>query len=841
MEYRYESIVHQENLPIKIFTHTLDHYPYHWHEDSELLLILSGTCEMRTSAETTLLKEGDLYFINRNDIHHTKATSTPEKTELLVLQFDLSHFESFYPGAKALHFKIRNSEDALVDSRVFDKLRQLLAQMMVAILERPTTLAMKIEIYLMELLILLTTHFIVPDAPNQKTTSDDPRQLEILKYIDNHYMDADLSLSQIADAFYMNPQYLSRYFKTKVGIPMKKFLDQMRLNKSLTALQLTDERVLDIALKYGFPDAKAYYRVFKEVLSVTPQEYRDQHKIDRKSLQPMDYFSINSSDTHTRLMRYLDISVDTSETLPTRSETHVIDSSAARPFKSTACRLTTFGYAPHGLRSDFNRQLQRLSADIGFEYIRFHGIFSDELRVCSRHSDGTLFFNFNHIDALFDQFLSVNIKPFIELGFMPKVLASKSQTLFTYGANISAPHDLGEWCSLITHFIHHLFNRYGREEVETWYFEFWNEPEIEGIFWADSKERFFAFFEATYRCIKAISPRLKLGGFGTLFIDTPGNWLDAFNTFAKDKAIKLDFSSFHLYNIDFNLISDVVPLIMAQNQAKDVNSFLENINVEQLIRSSKVTLGDVSFMSRRIDEIIEKFKAPEIWITEWNTSTNSRELLRDTCYTAPFIIKTVLENMEKLDGMGYWTFTDIFEELALPQPLFHGGFGLMTTNGLRKPSYHAFAFLSQLGNERLFQSDGILVTRKGEELQILLYHYQHYNDLYAALDFSQMSEISRYSVFGETTQKAIHLSLQGLKGTYILTHQFVTPKSGSVFDAWVAMGSPKVITPEAFATLDAASQPGYYQELRLVQDVLELDIKLQPHEIRMIKTRPYYG
>lgn len=841
MEYRYESIVHQENLPIKIFTHTLDHYPYHWHEDTELLLILSGSCEMHTREETVNLKEGDLYIINQNDIHHTINTTEAGKAQILVLQFEASHYERFFSDAKSIYFKIDNGNALMHDLRIVNKIRRLLAQLMITVIDQGANLAMKVEILMLELLMLLTTHFCTLLSDEQKSTAQDIRQLEILKYIESHYTEATLSLNQIADAFYMNPQYLSRYFKSKVGIPLKKFLDQMRLNKSLTTLQLTEDRILDIALKFGFPDAKAYYRVFKEVLDITPQEYRTRFKIDRKSLQPMDYFSINTSDTHSKLLGYLEHADTLEDVRPVKSIHHIIDSRTSAPFMNKACRLTTFGYAPHGLRSSFNRQLKRLQAEIGFEYIRFHGIFSDELHICSRLADNTLSFNFTHIDAIFDQFLSMNIKPFIELGFMPKALASNSQTIFSYGANVSAPQNLNEWLLLIRQFISHLFDRYGRDEVETWYFEFWNEPEIEGVFWADTKENFFAFFEATYRCIKTLSTQLKLGGFGTLFMTTPNQWLESFYAYARHKGITLDFFSFHVYNIDFILPPNIELLLQSHQISADFANMTDSVEMTQLIQSTKATLGDADFLTRKIDENLHKIDsshANEVWITEWNSSTNGRDLVRDTCYTAPFIIKTVLENMGKITGMGFWTFTDLFEEIELPKTLFHGGFGLLTTNGLRKPSFHAFAFLSKLGDRLIYQDEGIIVTSHGEEIQILLYHYQHYNDLFASLDYSQISETSRYSVFNNTSEKFMTLTLDDLIGRYVIEHQYVSPEVGSVFDAWVKMGAPKHITDTVSLTLEAASQPGYFQEIKDATDGLILNVKLVPHEIRLIKIRP---
>jgi len=839
MEYLYESIIHQKDLPIKIFTHTLEQYPYHWHEDTELLLILSGACEMRIGHDHILLAEDDLFIINKNEIHFTRSIVPFEKTQILVLQFDLAYYNRFNSDLESYTFSFQNHMDK--DSSV--RIRHLLVKMMYSILEQESMFQLQVEIYMLELLMLLTTNFAASSDESEKSHTSDLRQLEILKYMNAHYMDADLSLNQIADAFFMNPQYLSRYFKNKVGIPLKKFLDNMRLNKSLTALQLTDERILDIALKYGFPDAKAYYRVFKEVIGTTPQEYRKKHKIDRESLEPMNYFSINSKDTLSKLNHYLELEITPPKTLVVASEHYQIQTEVViKHFSNRASKLTTFGYAPHGLRHDFEAQLKTLQSEIGFEYVRFHGIFADEMRICNRLSDGKLNFNFNHIDALLDVLLKNNIKPFIELGFMPKALASVARTMFTWEANVSPPQNIDEWCALITHFMKHLINRYGIETVETWYFEFWNEPEIQGVFWIDTPERFFEFFHMTYSCIKSLSPRIKVGGFGNLFFTGNNGWLEKFNDYAKKHLLKLDFFSFHLYNIDLKNIELTNPIF------DELTTRFEDLDIEKLILKSKLTLGNSSHLTHTIDHVLsltgdllfENPQKKEIWITEWNTSTHSQELIRDTCYTAPFIIKTLLENMDKLSGMGFWTFTDLFEELGMPQPLFHGGFGLMTYNGLRKPSFHAYAFMRQLGNQLLFQGERFIVTKSSDEIQILAYNYCHYNDLYKAMDFSQVSELNRYHPFTNQKVQSIELSLEGLSGNYSIERQWVNRETGSVFDAWVNMGAPSIINDDAYRYLDSASQPGYAYESCHTTHKLHVAIQLQPHEVQFIKIRKIY-
>jgi beta-xylosidase len=136
------------------------------------------------------------------------------------------------------------------------------------------------------------------------------------------------------------------------------------------------------------------------------------------------------------------------------------------------------GRANEGLRADWQQQLKLVQDEIGFRYIRFHGLLSDDMGIYREGADGNPQYNFQYVDVLFDYLLSINLKPFVEFGFMPSALASGKQLMFWWEGNVTPPKSYAKWADLIRHLVMHWEQRYGRAEVKTWYFEIWNEPDL---------------------------------------------------------------------------------------------------------------------------------------------------------------------------------------------------------------------------------------------------------------------------------------------------------------------------------------------------------------------------
>src|SRR4030095_2077836 len=129
-------------------------------------------------------------------------------------------------------------------------------------------------------------------------------------------------------------------------------------------------------------------------------------------------------------------------------------------------------HAPVALRADWQSQLQRCHKELGFRYVRFHGLLSDDMGTLVREN-GKLLYSFFNADQVFDFLLSIGMKPFVELSFMPKALASGHRTVFHYRGNVTPPKEIKKWAELVKRLVRHCVNRYGVEEVKEWFFEVW--------------------------------------------------------------------------------------------------------------------------------------------------------------------------------------------------------------------------------------------------------------------------------------------------------------------------------------------------------------------------------
>lgn len=829
MDFQYEQIQYKEGLPVNIFTHMIERFPYHWHEDPELLFVLEGELEVRIDEISHYLKAGEMFFINSNELHFTNSKSHFGRTQVLALQLDRNYLKRKNINVRERRFFI----DAQTGKReAVQRTKSILAEMLDLMVNQKHFYQLKIEKNVMELLLLLQENFETEFVPGPEAEIEDRRLLEILKFMYENCTNTNLNIESIAEAFSLSPSYLSRYFKARAGVPLKKKLDTMRLDKSLHTLLTTNKSITDIVMEFGFPDLKSYYRVFKQQIGMTPGEYREKYTHEQQDAVPKDYLSVNTTAMLANVFQQAE--PDTQTLMKEVKESYRIDSSASYGnIKPTYLSLASIGYASHALRRDVTAQLQQVQKDIGFQYLRFHDIFSDRLHIYNERPDGSCYFNFSHIDELLDNILAAKMRPFIEIGFMPEQLASGPETIFEGDAFISPPHSTEKWQQLLDTFIRHLISRYGLQEVRNWYFEFWNEPEVP-YFWAGTREAFFRLYKASYQTIKAIDQELKIGGFGLIDPSGGGGWMEDFNKYALAEGIDLDFFSFHVYNLA------IQPKKMEKTNYREAEQFHD---IQSLLRETAV-IGDKFHVTKIIERMTEKAASipafhKDIWITEWNANNDHKDLLHDTCYMAPFIIRNVLANYKKVQGMGYWTLTDVFEEFRKEQPLFHGGFGLTTYNGIKKPSYHAFSFLSKLKGEVVAEEEELIVTKTEDKLFILVCNYCHPNKLYSTFDYSQLTHTNRSNVF-EPVKKKVDIELTGWKGNFRKRVHRVNQEHGSSFDAWVACGSPEVIDSEIHRYLAAKAEPELTEETVVLSGNDPFSFSMQPHEIQLIEfTKDY--
>jgi len=447
------------------------------------------------------------------------------------------------------------------------------------------------------------------------------------------------------------------------------------------------------------------------------------------------------------------------------------------------------GRANEGLRADWQRQLRRARAECGFRYVRFHGLFCDDMGVYFE-DQGRPVYNWQYVDELFDFLESIGMKPFVELGFMPGALASGSQTIFWYRGNVTPPKDYGKWEAFIAAFVRHCTERYGRDEVRSWYFEVWNEPNLDG-FWMGNPQgksyeewspiaraEYFKLYAATARAVKSVDAAYRVGGPAT----AGEGWIDETLAFCAEHRVPLDFVSTHSYATTSGYLDERgnMGTVFAPDRAA-------------------ITAG-----VKRVRETIghSPFAAAELHYTEWSASYTPSDPIHDSYHSAAFILDKMRNIGGAADSMSYWTFTDIFEE-AGPRPTpFHGGFGLFNYQDLPKPSFFAYQFLNRLGDTELACADpaAFVCRDRSGAVQALFWDFTitHPGPGVNNQEFYRADQPAKPA-------GAADLTLTGLaQGDYRLLATKVGYRANDVQSAWRDLGSPSQLTPEQVAMLRAA-------------------------------------
>lgn len=332
-------------------------------------------------------------------------------------------------------------------------------------------------------------------------------------------------------------------------------------------------------------------------------------------------------------------------------------------------------HATMALRADYREQLKRCHDELGIGHVRFHGLLSDDMGTMARER-GKLVPSFHNVHAIWDFLLSIGMRPFVELSFMPTSLASGKTTVFDYHANVTPPRRDSAWGSFIRNLAISAIDRYGKAEVQKWPFEVWNEPNLRS-FWRGSRDRYFRFYSTTARALKEVNADITVGGPAS----AQNAWIEEFLDYCERHRLPADFVSTHHYPTD-----------------EFAGSRLST--TEKLARARRGVLREEALDAKR------RCRGKPLYYTEWNSSADLRDPLHDESYSAAFIVKTLLDGHGIADVYCFWSFSDLFEESRFPSLPFHGGFGLLTLHGIAKPSYRAFELLHSLGTELITPMDG---------------------------------------------------------------------------------------------------------------------------------------
>ena len=427
------------------------------------------------------------------------------------------------------------------------------------------------------------------------------------------------------------------------------------------------------------------------------------------------------------------------------------------------------------IRDDSQAQLKTAVDELGFRYIRFHAIFHDVLATV-RIENGKTIYDWTKIDQLYDDLLARHIKPFVELGFTPNAMKTSDNKIFYWQGNTSHPVPAA-WKDLVDAFIRHLEQRYGQDEVRRWFFEVWNEPNLAGFWEGADQGAYFELYDLTSSTIKAIDPNLRVGGPST----AGAAWAPEFLDHVAQSGAAVDFVTTHSYGVDGGFLDE--------NGKEDI----------KLSPSSDAIVGDV----RKVRQQIKASKFPDLplYFTEWSTSYNPRDLVHDSYISAAYVLSKLKASEGLVQGMSYWTYIDLFEEPGPPPTPFHGGFGLLNREGIRKPAYFAYKYLHAVhGNEIPLQDSQVFATADNDSVSAVLWDFQQPEQ--------KVSNRPFYSrIVPATPAPALDLSFTQLKpDSYRLKVSRTGFRNNDAYSAYIDMGAPKALTPVQLDQLRALTR-----------------------------------
>jgi len=473
-------------------------------------------------------------------------------------------------------------------------------------------------------------------------------------------------------------------------------------------------------------------------------------------------------------------------------ETIQIDATAqTTPFPHFWEQMFGSGRAILSLRESYRDDIRAVKQVADFKYVRFHAIFHDEVGVYNEDEHGNSVYNFAYVDQIYDGLLKNGVRPFVEISFMPKKLAFNPDALhpFWYKPNVSPPRSMDRWDDLIKHFAQHLVDRYGIDEVSTWYFEVWNEPNID--FWngIPRQRSYFDLYAHTANDIKSVSPRLRVGGPAT----AAASWVGDFLKFTAANHVPVDFVSTHAY---------------ADDTVEDLFGTNEGIPMDDRVCRAAAKVRDEIKGSAT--------PALPLFLTEWNVQGMMDA--RDTTFVAPALANTVRQCDGVVNLMSFWTFSDVFEESGpIPKP-FINGFGLRAKGGINKPSYYAYELLHQLGSERLANNSSDMIVTKNAAGEIEV----------AAWNLADPGQPG--------TTKTIRLAFRHVSPEAQVSIQRVDEDHGNVLRQYAAMGQPLDPTSDQVTQLNRASALPAPSDAKLSSGTLE--INLTSNSLALIKIKP---
>lgn len=816
-----EKDMENERKIMKFFLIRQEEASVHYHQDPEIIYVIRGKMEIKIDESEYELKEGDFLLINANKRHSCVGTQG-----ILAARFFIDfHILAEQMGTLQMMFWCNTVVDR---NDAYEEVRSLLDQILSCYSDHEEKGVLYLNSLYYGLLYQLVSHFMVK-AENiridQGNSKDKIRIRQIQNYIQANYQ-TQISLNDLAQRLYLSNVYLSKYIKKHLGLTFLEYLNNVRLFHAVDELLYSNKSITHIAMDNGFPTSAAFIKSFRNVHHEAPGQYRkrmqknmppscEEYELEEKSLDMVhEYLRKRQAGQRENGGRQ--------QICAAAVDCYEIQNADWR-------QAVNVGEAYTLLQSEVQNQLIQIQKETGMVYARIWNLFSWE--QCMDEKEGM---NFRKLDLVLDFIIDHHMKPYIELGggfHLKEARGNGSERKRIWN------HEL--FSEMLRTFYLHLINRYGQEEMEGWYFECGNDS---GFGMTEENGTYYQNFEVIYRIFKEIAPEIRVGGAGILLGYGSASCREIFHIWKK-REIWPDFLTFRSYQYTSAAENELV-----YTRRSIDNSYLKN---------------QVQLIREMMEE--EGFQVPELHIDQWNFTDSDQNVFNDSCAQGAYIVKTCIGMLGNADLMAYWHGLDIGAEYAPQrmsgaknsagqestqagyydfQAVLNGNSGMISRDGIRKPSFYAFQFMNKLQNHVICRSENSVITSNGRgRFTAVCHNYKRFSSKYAFCREDEI-RIDEMDQFVEDTKPLkLKICLSHVKnGSYQVKIHYMNQENGSVQNIWKMMGYEKMLSKDEIEYMKRRAIPT--MEIRNVQVTdgsLDLENVMQPQEIRLLDIQYRYA
>lgn len=781
----------------------------HFHQNPEIIYVLDGAAEIQIESEKYELEKGEFLLVNANKRHSLREM----KGELLLACFRI-HFTMLaeYLGTNQILFWCNSGADK---NEAYEQLKKVLDRILNRFYEKENEGALYLNSIYYEALYLLTSYFrIKADDSRLKEngTPDNSRVFEIQNYVQANYQ-KQISLNDLAKKLYLSNAYLSKYIKKRFGLSFLEYVNNIRLFHAVDELLYSEKRITRIALDNGFPTTASFNKAFRDVYHMTPSEYRTSV---RKAATEESEETESREQIEQRVKQYLLGDQNVQDEVATKNrDVYVVDAGCTTELKKNWAQIINIGKVEALLDSDMQQQILLMQEEIGFPYVRVWNIFEQDMY--NEGQDGEWHYNFSRVDRGLDFLVEHKLKPYIELAFKPMDVSYSINSALKSENNDIIFHERESYEKVMNDFASHLINRYGIEEMESWYFELWKDDRLNML---DENSWYFDCFEIGYQALKRISKKIKVGGAGFALGYDTHRYHDLIQNWKK-REIKPDFISVYSYSY----------LLLQQ----------EGMYFGKRSLDSNFTKNQLDIFKEALQE--EEFTAEELHITEWNFTISNRNCINDSCAQGAYVMKTCIESVGNVDMMGFWHGSDLHSEYYDTDGVLYGESGLLSRDGIKKPSYYAFHFLHFLQPRLLGKTENALLsTNERGVYTIVCHNCKQFNYRYTMKEEKDIRIEDIREMYEDLDAIHLKFEIQNVEnGDYLMRTFYINQENGSIQDLWSDMEYLRNLSKGEIEYLRRGAMPRVEMRKIHVEDgILRVDTKMMAHEIKALDIHYQY-